>query len=86
MTVECEVPVDKPEVSPEFDLASGKDLSTSKNAGILKQVVKEGEKDNKPYLGDTVYVHYTGYLIDGTKFDSSVDRGEKFSFKVGALA
>lgn len=37
----------------------------------------------KPGQKQTVKVHYTGRLIDGTKFDSSVDRGEPFSFTIG---
>lgn len=37
-----------------------------------------------PRPGQTVVVHYTGWLTNGTKFDSSVDRGQPFEFALGA--
>ena len=45
--------------------------------------MNEGEGPTVP-KGAMVKVHYTGKLLDGTVFDSSVDRGDPLEFKVGA--
>lgn len=41
-------------------------------------------KGDKVKEGDTIVVHYTGWLEDGNKFDSSKDRDEKFEVQIGA--
>ena len=45
--------------------------------------LKDGDKKTYPKERDTVHVHYTGTLKDGTKFDSSIDRGQPLSFTLG---
>ena len=54
-------------------------MSDSLKIEILKEGTGVAAKN-----GDIVSVHYTGTLISGTKFDSSVDRGQPFSFTLGA--
>ena len=49
----------------------------------LKYIDTEVGTGESPTTGSTVKVHYTGTLTDGKKFDSSVDRGQPFSFKIG---
>ncbi len=51
---------------------------------LKKEIIAEGKGDKQVVSGDTVNVHYTGMFEDGSKFDSSVDRGVPFSFKIGA--
>ena len=52
------------------------------SSGLMYIVLKEG-KGPIPVRGALVEAHYTGRLVDGTKFDSSVDRGHPFHFVVG---
>ena len=58
------------------------DMQTTAS-GLKYIVLKKGEGD-PVQKGQTVQVHYTGWLMDGTLFDSSVDRGQLFEFVLGA--
>ena len=49
----------------------------------LKYIITQEGEGPKPKFGDMVVVHYSGFLMNGTKFDSSVDRGEPFEFELG---
>lgn len=53
-------------------------LSTA--SGLQYQVLNQGSGTVHPKASDTVTVHYHGTLIDGTVFDSSVERGEPIAF------
>jgi FK506-binding protein 4/5 len=68
---------------PEQVLNVEFDCSQKKDGGIVKKIIKLGTGPSRPESGDEVTVHYTGRLLDGTKFDSSVDRGDPFVFKIG---
>lgn len=67
---------------------NGKEMQIKPNveyttASGLKYKITEQGKGIKAAVGSTVTVHYTGTLTDGKKFDSSKDRGQPFSFKLG---
>lgn len=62
---------------------SGAGVKTTAS-GLQYKVVSEG-KGAKPQATDTVKVHYTGTLLDGTKFDSSVDRGTPATFALNQV-
>ena len=53
--------------------------------GLKFQVLKSGNGTVSPTATDTVKVHYHGTLLDGTVFDSSVERGEPISFPLNGV-
>jgi peptidylprolyl isomerase len=55
---------------------------TTTETGLQYEDLVEGTGD-APTTGQMVTVHYTGTLLDGTKFDSSLDRNRPFKFKIG---
>lgn len=68
------------ELVKPFDLTGAQEQVTSSGLKILKLNETDG---TSPVKGKEVAVHYSGWLEDGSKFDSSVDRGQPFTFKLG---
>ncbi len=52
-------------------------------SGLQYEILKAGTDNTKPTINSKVKCHYTGTLLNGTKFDSSVDRGEPITFPLG---
>ncbi|MAV64968.1 MAG: peptidylprolyl isomerase [Candidatus Marinimicrobia bacterium] len=53
------------------------------DSGLMYKIIKQGN-GSKPKSGQTVSVHYAGYLINGQKFDSSYDRNQPIDFPIGS--
>ena len=58
---------------------------TTTASGLKYKVLKHGTGTTSPKATDTVKVHYHGTLLDGTVFDSSVERGEPISFPLNRV-
>lgn len=68
----------------EIEVEEVENISKINNMDELKiEILKEGTGEEAKN-NDLVSVHYTGTLLDGTKFDSSLDRGSPFEFVLGA--
>ncbi len=74
-----------PVVKAEPKKKVSKKTATTKSVEVGGLILKDMVVGKGPEAksGQTVTVHYTGTLVDGKKFDSSVDRNTPFSFKLG---
>lgn len=78
---QAESPQRQPIAAPqETPMTQTQEITTPSGLKYADLVVGSG---SSPKRGQTVVVHYTGTLTDGTKFDSSLDRNQPFKFKIG---
>jgi peptidylprolyl isomerase len=71
------------DVIAKIEKETGKPVVTT-DSGLAHVTLQEGD-GRSPKVTDTVQVHYTGWLTDGTKFDSSVDRGQPAAFRLDGV-
>ena len=71
-------------LSAQTENEKGDNLEYLTTESGLKYIITQKSDGEIPAKGERVKVHYTGTLEDGTKFDSSLDRGEPFTFELGA--
>ena len=64
---------------PGWNLAEDAKMETT-DSGLMYFIVQEGKGSTPKAESSRVEVHYTGYFVDGRKFDSSVDRGQTATF------
>lgn len=68
-----------------LDLNAKKEGVVITKSGLQYKVLEQGSGAKPSSAKDTVEVHYEGKLVDGSKFDSSYDRGETISFPLDAV-
>ncbi|MBI2981988.1 MAG: FKBP-type peptidyl-prolyl cis-trans isomerase [Deltaproteobacteria bacterium] len=83
LTVACSKTKQPAETEPPQTTQEAALANEQSTPSGLKYVVLQEGTGASPQKGQMVTVHYTGWLADGTKFDSSVDRGTPFQFQVG---
>jgi FKBP-type peptidyl-prolyl cis-trans isomerase FkpA len=85
LTIGCQRGSDQAGTDPgtSGEKASAMDEKMEKTASGLQYVDTKVGTGASPKTGQTAVVHYTGWLLDGKKFDSSKDRGQPFTFAVG---
>ena len=76
-----EAPVAKPKPEEEKKPEAKKENVMASGLKVEDLVVGDGPAAK---AGDNLEMHYTGWLMNGTKFDSSLDRGQPFAFQLGA--
>ena len=78
-------PAHTPPAAPKSEIPADVGETKTTASGLRYCVLKQGTGTVRPKMGDKIHVHYTGWLPDGTEFDSSRRRGAPADFAVGQL-